>query len=84
MKDLTILFTKVNSISIHNLSPYKLYKRCPRTFLQVVEYNPPIKNKTSTRTFFSRHGLHSRLQAIKLFDSLNYPLKTSKGKLCHI
>jgi hypothetical protein len=34
-------------------------------------WNPPIKNKMSTRTLFSRRGLHLRLQAIKLLASLN-------------
>jgi hypothetical protein len=31
------------------------------------------------RTLFSRHGLHPRLQAIKLLASLTYPLKITKG-----
>jgi hypothetical protein len=29
---------------------------------------------------FSRHGLHPRLQAIKLLASLTYPLKITKGQ----
>jgi hypothetical protein len=33
-------------------------------------WNPPIKNKMGMRTLFSRRGLHPRLQAIKLLDSL--------------
>jgi hypothetical protein len=75
MKDLTIVFTKVTSISIHHLSSYKIYKRCHITFVQVAEHYPPIKNKRSMRTLFSRHGLHPWLQAIKLLVSLTYPLK---------
>jgi hypothetical protein len=39
-----------------------------------------IKNKRDTRTLFSRHGLHPRLQAIKLLASLTYPLKITKGR----
>jgi hypothetical protein len=80
MKDLTIVFTKVTPISIHQLSSYISYKRCPMTFVQMDEHNPPIKNKRSTRTLFSRHGLHPRLQAIKLLVSLTYPLKIIKGQ----
>jgi hypothetical protein len=50
------------------------------TFVQVAEHNPPIKNKRNTRTLFSRHGIHSRLQAIKLLACLTYPLKIIKGQ----
>jgi hypothetical protein len=80
MKILTIVFTKVTSISIHHLSSYKIYKRCNVTFVQVAEHNPPNKNKRSTRTLFSRHKLHLRLQAIKLLSILTYPLKIIKGQ----
>jgi hypothetical protein len=80
MKDLTIAFREVTSISIHHLSSYKLYKRRQMTFVQVAEHNPPIKNKRSTRNLFSRHGLHLRLKAIKLLASLTYPLKRTKGQ----
>jgi hypothetical protein len=50
------------------------------TFVQVVEYNPPIKNKRGTRALLSRHRLHPRLEAIKLLVSLTYPLKITKGE----
>jgi hypothetical protein len=80
MKDLAIVFTKVTSISIDQLSSHKIYKRCHMTFVQVAEHNPPIKKKRGTRTLFSRHGLHPRLQAIKLLVSLTYPLKITKGQ----
>jgi hypothetical protein len=50
------------------------------TFVQVAEHNPPTKNKRSTRTLFSCHELHLRLQAIKLIASLTYPLKITKGQ----
>jgi hypothetical protein len=50
------------------------------TFVQVAEHNLPTKNKRSTRTLFSRHRLHPRLQAIKLLASLTYPLKITKGQ----
>jgi hypothetical protein len=83
-ENLTIVFTKVTSISIHHLSPYRFYKRCPRTFVQVVEDNPPIKNKRGTRTLYSCHGLHSRLQAIKLLANLTHLLKTTKGQTIDI
>jgi hypothetical protein len=78
MKILTITFTKVTSISIHHISSYKIYKRCHMTFVQVAEHNPPTKNKRSMRILFPRHGLHPRLQAIKLLASLTYPLKIIK------
>jgi hypothetical protein len=58
-KGFTIVFTKVTSISIHHLSSYKIYKSCRVTMVQVVEHNPPIKNKRSTRTLFSHYGLHA-------------------------
>jgi hypothetical protein len=32
------------------------------------------------RILFPRHGLHLRLQAIKLLTSLTYPLKRTKGQ----
>jgi hypothetical protein len=80
MKILTIAFTKVTSISIHHLSSYKIYKRCHMTFVQVAEHNPPTKNKRSTRTLLPCHGLHPRLQAIKLLASLTYSLKITKGQ----
>jgi hypothetical protein len=83
MKILIILFTKVTSISIHHLSSYKIYKRCHMTFAQVVEHNPPTKNKRSMRTLFSRHVLRPRLQAIKLLASITYPLKIIKGPLTY-
>jgi hypothetical protein len=50
------------------------------TFVQVAKHNLPIKNKRGTRTWFPRHGLHPRLQAIKLLVSLTYPLKITKGQ----
>jgi hypothetical protein len=78
MKDLTIVFRKVTSISIHQLSSHKIYKRCHMTLVQVAEHNPPIKNKRGTITLFSCHGLHPRLEAIKLLVSLTYPLKITK------
>jgi hypothetical protein len=78
MEDLTIVFTKVISISIHQLSSYRIYKRCCLTFVQVAEYNLPIKNKRSTRTLFSGHELHPRLEAIILLVSPTYPLKITK------
>jgi hypothetical protein len=40
----------------------------------------PIKNKRGMGTLFSCHGLHLRLQAIKLLASLTYPLKRTKGQ----
>jgi hypothetical protein len=80
MKDLTIAFTKVTSIYNRQLSSYKIYKRCHMTFVQVAEYNPPIKNKRGTIALFSRYGLHPRLQAIKLLVSLTYALKITKGQ----
>jgi hypothetical protein len=46
MKILTLAFTKVTPISIHQLSSYISYKRCHMTFVQVDEYNLPIKNKS--------------------------------------
>jgi hypothetical protein len=49
------------------------------TFVQVAEYNPPIKNKRGTGALLYRHGLHPRLHAIKLLASLTYPLKITKG-----
>jgi hypothetical protein len=79
MRILTIAFTKVTSVSIHHLSSHKIYKRWHMTFVQVAEHNPPTKNKRSTRTLFSHHGLHPRLQAIKLLVCLTYPLKITKG-----
>jgi hypothetical protein len=39
-----------------------------------------IKNRRGTRILFSHHGLHPRIQAIKLLPSLTYPLKTIKGQ----
>jgi hypothetical protein len=80
MKILTTAFTKVNSISIHQLISYMSYKRCHMTFLQVAEHNPPIKNKRGMGVLISRHGLHPRSQAIKLLVSLTYPLKITKGQ----
>jgi hypothetical protein len=80
MKDLTIVFTKVTSIPIHQLSPYMIYKICHMTFVQVAGLNPPIKNKRGTRSLLSRLGLHLRLQAIKLLASLTYLLKRIKGQ----
>jgi hypothetical protein len=80
MKDLILAFTKATSISIHQLSSYKGYKRCHMTFAQVAEHNLPIKNKRGTIALFSCHGLHPRLQAIKLLASLTYPLKRTKGQ----
>jgi hypothetical protein len=80
MKDLRIAFTKVTSISIHQLSSYNMYKRCHMTFVQMAEHNPPTKNKRSTRTLFSHHGLHPRLQATKLLVILTYPIKITKGQ----
>jgi hypothetical protein len=50
-KDLTIVFTKVTSISIHQLSSYKIYKRCHMTFVQVAELNPPIKKQKEHKNF---------------------------------
>jgi hypothetical protein len=79
VKDLTIAFTKVTSISIHQLSSYMSYKRGHMTFVQVAEHNPPIKNKRGMRALFSHHGLHPRLQAIIILVSLTYPLKITKG-----
>jgi hypothetical protein len=79
MKDWIIAFTKVTSISIHPFSSYKIYKRCHLSFLQVAKHDPPIKNKRSTITLFSRHGLYPMLHAIKLLISLTYPLKITKG-----
>jgi hypothetical protein len=38
------------------------------------------KTKGAARTLFSRRGLYLRLQAIKLLDSLTYPLKMTKGQ----
>jgi hypothetical protein len=79
MKDLTIVFAMVTSISIRHLGSYKVYKSCRMTFVQVAEHNPPIKSKRSTGALFSCYGLHPRLQAIKLLASLTYPLKITKG-----
>jgi hypothetical protein len=80
MKIWIIAFIKVTSISIHQLSSYMSYKRSHTIFVQVAEHNPPIKNKRGTEAFLSRHGLHPRLQAIKLVVSLTYPLKIIKGQ----
>jgi hypothetical protein len=76
MKILTIAFMKVTSISIHQPSSYMSYKRCHMAFVQVVEHNPPIKNKRGTGALLSCHGLQPRLQAIKLL--VNLPTQNNK------
>jgi hypothetical protein len=39
-KGLTLVFTKVTSISIHHLSLYKIYKSCRVAIVHVAEHNP--------------------------------------------
>jgi hypothetical protein len=56
MKILTIAFTKVTPISIDQLSSYISYKRCHPTFVQVTEYNPPIKNKRAREPYSTAMG----------------------------
>jgi hypothetical protein len=53
------------------------------TLEQVAEMKSTYKKQKGTRTLFSRHGLHLRLQATKLLGSLTYPLKITKvSPLC--
>jgi hypothetical protein len=48
------------------------------TLEQVAEMKPAYQKQKGTRTLFSRHKLHLRLQAIKLLASLTYPLEIKK------
>jgi hypothetical protein len=48
------------------------------TLEQVAEMKPAYQKQKGTRTLFSRHELHLRLQATKLLASLTYTLKTIK------
>jgi hypothetical protein len=51
------------------------------TFGQVAEIKLGYqKTKEVARTLFSHHGLHPRLQAIKLLASLTHPLKITNSK----
>jgi hypothetical protein len=71
MKMETTIFTKVNihlfinMVIIHKVT---LWVTCH--LYNWSRWNPPIKNKMGTRTLFSRHGSHLRLQAIKLLARL--------------
>jgi hypothetical protein len=50
------------------------------TFVQVVEMKPTYQKQKGTATLFSCHGLHMRLQAIKLLANLTHPLKITNGQ----
>jgi hypothetical protein len=44
-KGLTLVFTKVTSISIHHLSLYKIYKSCRVAIVHVAEHNPAYQKQ---------------------------------------
>jgi hypothetical protein len=73
-----IAFTTDN---IHFHSSLTIIQRLHPSYMtleQVAEMKPAYQKQKGMRTLFSRHGLHLRLQATKLFASITYPLKITK------
>jgi hypothetical protein len=67
----TTVFIKSKHLFIHKLGYHTQgYIMGYTSFVQVVKMEPAYQNRMGTRTLFSRHESHLRLQDIKLLASL--------------